>query len=79
MSKILFKSIAGRWVLNIPVGYVDNQKRVFVVSRGRMLKSGKFNNWLPCGYFLTLKNPKYNHTPNKNKNNKKQTNRRGIR
>jgi len=77
MSKILFKSIAGRWLLNIPVGYVDNQKRVFVVSRGRMLKSGKFNNWLPCGYFLTLKNPKYNHTPNKNKNNKKQANRRG--
>lgn len=48
MNKILFKSIAGNWVLNIPFG----KDRVLVLARGRMMKTGKFNNWLPCNYFV---------------------------
>ena len=54
-NKILFKSISGRWVLNIPFGRVDGFRRVIVIGRGRLLKNGHFNNWLPCNYFLVLK------------------------
>lgn len=41
----------GGWRLNIP--YAPH--KILVIARGRLMRSAKFNHWLPCCYRMQLR------------------------